>query len=195
MNRVMRRARALLILVLVLAIGLSLFVGEYFARAGDWIMFPGSPHVYNAGNIGCGVIADVDGKLLLDLSNGRSYSANPLLNKAMIHWLGDRQGSISAPALSHYASLIAGFDPVGGLYDYGNDGGQVRLTLSAEAQLAALEAMGDYVGTVAVYNYKTGQLLCAVTTPNFDPNAVADIAGDTTGQFEGIYLNRCSQSA
>ena len=195
MNRVIGRANAVLILALVLAIGVGLFVGEYFAHSGDWVMFPGSPHVYNAGNIGCGVISDVDGKLLLDLSDGRSYSSNPLVNKSMIHWLGDRQGRISAPALSHYASLIAGFDPVGGLYDYGNDGGQVRLGISAEIQMAALEAMGDYTGTIAVYNYKTGQLLCAVTTPNYDPDAVPDIEGDTTGRFEGVYLNRFIQSS
>lgn len=195
MNRVIGRANAVLILALVLAIGVGLFVGEYFAHSGDWVMFPGSPHVYNAGNIGCGVISDVDGKLLLDLSDGRSYSSNPLVNKSMIHWLGDRQGRISAPALAHYASLIAGFDPVGGLYDYGNDGGQVRLGISATIQMTALEAMGDYNGTIAVYNYKTGQLLCAVTTPNYDPDAVPDIEGDAIGQFEGIYLNRFTQSA
>jgi peptidoglycan glycosyltransferase len=61
--------------------------------------------------------------------------------------------------------------------------------------MAALEAMGDYVGTLAVYNYETGEILCAVTTPTFDPDNVPDIAGDTTGAFEGIYLNRFLQSA
>ena len=43
-------------------------------------------------------------------------------------------------------------------------------------------------------NYKTGQLLCAVTTPTYDPDNVPDIANDTTGAYEGVYVNRFTQS-
>lgn len=195
MNRIMGRARILVILVLVLALGLGLFVGEYFVKSDSWVMFPGSPHIYNAGNIGCGIIADRDGNLLLDLTDGRTYASNVALRKSMIHWLGDRQGNISAPSLSHYAMNIAGFDPVSGVYAYGGTGGQASLTISAKVQMAALEAMGDYTGTIAVYNYKTGQILCAVTTPNYDPDNVPDISGDITGAYDGVYVNRFTQSA
>ena len=72
MNRIIARSKILVILVLVLTLGLGFFVGEFFARADAWIVFPGSPHVYNAGNIGCGIIADREGNLLLDLTDGRS---------------------------------------------------------------------------------------------------------------------------
>ena len=194
MNRIIGRSKILVIFVLILALGLGFFVGEFFAKADSWVAFPGSPHVYNAGNIGCGMFADRDGNLLLDLTDGRSYSGNALLDRSMIHWLGDRQGNISAPALSYYAMQIAGFDPVSGVYAYGGTGGMVELTLSARVQMAALEAMKDYTGTIAVYNYKTGELLCAVTTPNFDPDNVPDIAGDTTGMYNGVYVNRFTQA-
>ena len=43
-------------------------------------------------------------------------------------------------------------------------------------------------------NYKTGELLCAVTTPTYDPDDVPDIAGDSTGAFKGVYVNRFTQS-
>ena len=194
MNRIIGRSKILVIFVLVLALGLGFFVGEFFAKSDAWVMFPGSPHVYNAGNIGCGIIADREGNLLLDLTDGRSYSGNTLLDRSVIHWLGDRQGNISAPALSHYAMQIAGFDPVSGVYAYGGTGGMVELTLSAKVQMAALEAMQDYTGTIAVYNYKTGELLCAVTTPNFDPDKVPDVSGDTTGVYDGVYVNRFTQA-
>ena len=72
MNRIMGRTRVLLILILVLALGTSFFVGEYFVKSGDWILFAGSPHIYNAGNIGCGIISDRDGMLLLDMTDGRT---------------------------------------------------------------------------------------------------------------------------
>ena len=55
MNKLMGRAKLLIVLVLILALGLSFFVGEYFLRSGQWILFPGSPHVYNAGNLGCAI--------------------------------------------------------------------------------------------------------------------------------------------
>lgn len=194
MNRIMGRTKILLVLILVLALGISIFVGEYFIKAEDWVMFAGSPHVYNAGNLGCGVVTDRDGVLLMDLTGGRVYAQNVLLRKSVLHWLGDRQGNISAPALPHYAEAITGFDAVNGLYAYGGTGGQTSLTLSAKIQMAALEAMGDRKGTVAVYNYKTGQLLCAVTTPTYDPDNVPDIAGDNSGAYTGAYLNRFTQS-
>ena len=194
MDRVMKRARIVIVLILVLTLGLGFFLGEYFIKSDSWVMFPGSPHIYNAGNIGCGVIADREGNLLLDLTDGRTYGGNATLKRSVIHWLGDRGGRISAPALSHYAAQIAGFDPISGVYAYGGTGGQANLTLSAKVQMAAGEAMGDYTGTIAVYNYKTGQILCAVTTPNFDPDNVPDIEGDTTGAYEGVYVNRFTQS-
>lgn len=194
MNRVIARARILLALILVLSCGMLFFVGEFLSRGKDWILFAGSPHVYNAGNIGCGVITDRNGALLLDLLDGRSYSELESLRRSTVHWLGDRAGNVSAPAISHYAEQIVGFDPLNGLYAYGGIGGQVQLTLSAKVQMAALEAMGDYTGTVAVYNYKTGELLCAVTTPNFDPENPPDITDINRQEYEGLYLNRFIQT-
>ena len=61
-------------------------------------------------------------------------------------------------------------------------------------QLSALEALEGKKGTVAVYNYRTGAILCAVTTPNYDPDNVPDVENDESGQYEGIYVNRFTQS-
>ena len=194
MNRIMGRARILLILVLVLALGVSFFLGEYLISGRTWVLFAGSPHIYNAGNIGCGTITDRDGILLLDLKDGRSYAENLTLRSAIVHWLGDRRGNVSAPSIAHYAPQIAGFDSVNGIYAYGGVGGTVKTTLSARIQIAALEAMGDYTGTVAVYNYKTGELICAVSTPTFDPDNPPDITADNADAYEGLYLNRFTQS-
>ena len=194
MNRVISRSRIMLILVLILAAGTLFFVADYFINAEDWVMFAGSPHVYSNADAGTGQITDRDGILLLDTTDGRVYSENEILRRSVIHWLGDRQGYISAPLLSTYARELAGYDVISGVHDYGETGGQVTLTLSAKVQMAALEAMGDYKGTIAVYNYKTGEILCAVTTPNYDPDNVPDIAGDTTGQWDGAYMNRFLQS-
>ncbi len=194
MNRIMGRTKILMILVLVLALGMSFFLGEYALKASTWVQSPGSPHLYYAGNLGCGTVYDREGDLLMDLSGDRSYAEDILLRQSTLHWLGDRQGNISASALSSYAMQIAGFDKINGVYTQLGQGGQVTLTLSGKLQKAALEAMGEYKGTIALMNYKTGELVCAVTTPNYDPDDLPDIAGDDTGKYEGVYLNRFTQS-
>ncbi len=193
MNRIAGRAKALFLLSCLLLGGFGFFIVEYCMKGSAWAIFPGSPHVYHAGNIGTGVVIDRDNILLLDMNGGREYSQDAELRKATMHWLGDRQGNISAPALGSHSQQIAGFDVLNGLYTYGQIGAVEQLTLSSVAQKAALEAIGNKKGTIAVYNYKTGQILCAVTTPTFDPDHVPNIEGDTTGAYEGAYLNRFTQ--
>ncbi len=194
MNRVAKRAGAVLLLVAFLVAGLAFFVAEYVCNAADWVVFPGSPHVYSAGNIGTGVITDRDFTILLDMQDGRTYSKDLAIRKSVLHWVGDRQGNISAPAVTSHSSTLAGFDLLNGVYSYGGAGAIAQLTLSAPVQTVALEAMGNKKGTVAVYNYKTGQLLCAVTTPTYDPDSPPDLSQDSTNAYEGVYLNRFTQS-
>ena len=194
MNRIATRTTVLFLVCCLLLGGFVFFLAEYFVNAEDWVLFPGSPHIYTGGNIGCGVVVDRDGILLLDLNDGRKYSNSLPVRQATVHWIGDRNGSVSAPALPHYAAQMAGFDRLNGVYNYGQVGGVAELTLSADVQMAALEAMGDYKGTVAVYNYKTGQLLCAVTTPTYDPDNVPQFAEEDE-QYKGLYVNRFTQSS
>lgn len=194
MNRVISRAKITIALILVLSLGTGFFCFEYFTKAGNWVMSSGSPHVYTAGHIGCGIITDRNGVLLVDMTAGRLYNESAPLRSSVIHWVGDRQGNISVPALTHYTDQILGFDLLDGVYAYGGTGGQITLTLSSKVQMAALEAMGDYKGTIAVYNYKTGQILCAVSTPTFDPDSPPVITEENAAAYDGVYLNRLLQS-
>lgn len=181
--------------LLTLLGGLLVFVWEYATEAESWVSFSGSPHLYNSSNIGCGTITDRSGNLLLDISQGRTYSDDTNTRKSTLHWLGDRKGFISDSTVSTYAASMVGYDLINGVYNASGEGGNARLTLSAKVQNAALEAMGNRKGTVGVYNYKTGEILCALTTPTYDPENVPDIENDTTGAYDGVYLNRFLQSA
>ena len=194
MNRVTKRTWIMALFLLVLVAGMVFFLWEYTAKAADWVVFQGSPHVYNSGNIGCGTITDRSGTVLLDITGDRTYASDETTRKSTLHWLGDRKGYIRASAISSYAAEMAGFDLVNGVYDTSGTGGQAALTLSAQVQNTALKALGGRKGTVAVYNYETGEILCAVSAPTYDPDNVPDIAGDTSGQYEGVYLNRFLQS-
>lgn len=194
MNRIARRAWALWLLIGLLIGGIGFFGYEYRMHAGTWVLQSGSPHVYEGGGqtISLGKVVDRDGLFLLKLSQGRVYSADAQLRASTLHWLGDRSGNIRGTALHTYAEELTGFSLINGLYGYGGGGGVAELTLSSEVQKAALAAIGDYKGTIAVLNYETGEILCAVSTPTFDPDAVPDLTQDV---YEGVYWNRFTQAS
>lgn len=196
MNRIAGRAWALLLIVSILLGGLGFFLYEYYTLSENWVLHSGNPHVYQGAEqlLATGTVVDREGNFLLDLANQRSYSTDAAVRMSTLHWLGDRAGYIHAPALTHYTRQMLGYDAVNGIYNYGGVGGQATLTLSASVQKAALEALGDRKGTVAVYNYKTGELLCAVTTPTYDPDHIPDFSADAA-TYEGVYLNRFLQAA
>ena len=194
MNRIASRSLIVWILILALLGGTVFFVVEYVSNAGIWFLFPGSPHVYSGNKVGTGTVTDADGLLLLQMEGGRKYSPDVSIRKATLHWVGDRLGNIQVPALGYYANHLVGYDMLNGAYSYGNNGGTMKLTISSKVQTAALEAMGNRAGTVAVYNYRTGEILCALTTPTYDPDNVPDIANDETGAYQGVYVNRFLKS-
>ena len=195
MHRVMKRTWVIHVFLLVLLAGMAFFLWEYVTQAQKWVASTGSPHLYNNSNIGCGTIVDRSGTVLLDISTERSYAEDKTTRKSTLHWLGDRKGFISAAAVSNYADEMAGYDRINGVYAAAGEAGHAELTLSARVQNTALEALDGRKGTVAVYNYKTGEILCAVTGPTFDPDNVPDIEADETGAYNGVYLNRFVQSA
>lgn len=195
MKKVSGRAIFPLILAIVLLAGTVLLCARYFAKAGEWVTFSGSPHVYTGVNLDGGVVTDRDGTLLLDSTDGRTYSDDAATRTATMHLLGDRYGYIQAPLLGSFADDMIGFDKINGLYGAEGTEANAALTLSAAAQTAAYQALGNYHGTVGVYNYKTGEILCAVTSPSYDPDNMPDVDADTSGAYDGVYVNRFFQAA
>lgn len=53
-----------------------------------------------------------------------------------------------------------------------NHGNSVRTTLNVAMQEAAYDAMDDRRGAVIAMNVKTGEILCVLSKPDFDPNEV-----------------------
>jgi peptidoglycan glycosyltransferase len=180
--------------IFILLGGMVFFLWEYASKADQWVSFTGSPHIYNNSNLGCGTVTDRGGELLLDITDKRTYASDATTRKSTLHWLGDRKSFISASALANYSGQMAGFDKINGIYDPSGTGGTATLTLSARVQNAALNAMAGRKGTVAVYNYKTGEILCAVTTPTYDPDNPPELGENPSEEYEGLYLNRFVQS-
>jgi len=194
MKRVSRRMIFLLVLMAVLVVGLGIFSIQYALHADEWVVFPGSPHVYAGTNLYVGVITDRSGTILMDATEDKVYAEDTLLRSATMHLLGDRFGYIHAPLLDPYADAMVGFNKVTGVYSTEQEPKAAVLTLDAEVQKTALNALEGRKGTIGVYNYRTGEILCAVTSPTYDPDHMPDVEGDTAGAYEGVYLNRFFQT-
>ena len=106
MNRIATRTMTLFLLCTFLLGGFGFFLAEYFVDSEAWVLSSGSPHIYTGENIACGVVVDRNGKLLLDMNDGRKYSNVPALRQSTVHWIGDRYGSVSAPALQRRCSIL-----------------------------------------------------------------------------------------
>lgn len=178
MERIGKRAKALMLLAVFLMGGWIWFLGEYLWRGEKWVAANGNPH----GNKY--MITDARGVLLRDMQ-ANIYAGDALLRRSVIHWVGDRDGMIRPAVLERYKGKLMGFHPLMGIDSVGEPG-IATFTLLSRVQVAALEAMDGRRGTVAVYNYKTGALLCAVSTPGMDPEG-AD------GMEEGRFMNRFTQ--
>lgn len=195
MKKIERRAFICSVLALLLAAGMGVFLFQYFTSGGQWASSAFNRHLYNsAGVLASGTVLDRDGDVLSTAEGGkRTYYDNETVRKATLHAVGDLQGSIGTGALNAFADQLTGYSLLNGAFG-ADRGSELYLTIDARYNYAAYQALGGKKGTVAVYNYKTGEILCMVSAPSYDPLSVpADI--ETNEKYEGAYLNRFLSAA
>lgn len=190
MKKIERRGVVCGILALLLAAGLGLFLVKYFLDGGDWASSPFNRHLYDtSGRLVVGTVLDRDGDVLSSGENGkRTYYENETVRKATLHAVGDLQGNIGTGALNAFADKLTGYNLLNGAFG-ADQGSELYLTIDARYNYEAYQALNGHAGTVAVYNYKTGEILCMVSAPSYDPlNVPKDI--ETNDRYKGAYLNR-----
>ena len=191
MKKIERRTLVCLALALCLAAGMCVFMGKYLLYGGSWASSAFNRHLYNTdGQLASGTVLDRDGDVLSTVTEDgkRTYYDNVDVRKATLHAVGDLQGNIGTGALNAFADQLTGYNLLNGAFgaDAGSD---LYLTIDARYNYEAYQALGGHAGTVAVYNYKTGEILCMVSAPSYDPwNVPADI--ETNDRYKGAYINR-----
>lgn len=192
MRKIEKRTVFCLILAALLGIGLAVFCFRFAVDGGDWASYPYNRHLYgDSGQLKGGTILDRDGDVLssLDENGARGYYPNADVRKATLHAVGDPAGNIGAGALTAFADKLSGYNLLTGAYSPLGAGNSLYLTIDAYLNNIAYQALGGASGTVGVYNYKTGEILCMVSSPTFDPADPPAIAeGDE--RWEGVYVNR-----
>ena len=193
MRKIEKRAVLCLIIALALIAGLGLFCFRFVKNASDWAAYPYNRHMYsNSGQLLSGTILDRDGDVLTEVKDGeRVYYPDATVRRATVHAVGDGSGYIGTGALTAFADRLSGYNLITGGYSPLGSGRNLTLTLDAYLNVTAYNAMDGRQGTVGVYNYKTGDILCMVSTPSFAP----ENPPDASSAEDGVYLNRFLSSA
>ena len=195
MKNTTRRVYIVLLLVVAFFGGLGFMLYTFITDGTTWVADRGNEHIYSYGSLTvAGTIYDREGIPLISTVDGeRIYHEDEEVRRATQHVIGDSAGYISTGIQTLYRSNLVGYNFANGIYGVlsSDRGCDIRLTIDADVSAAAYDAMDGNKGTVIVYNYKTGQTVCMVSAPNFDPLDVPDdIDTDTSGKYDGIYLNR-----
>lgn len=186
MNKIANRAWAGMVLAFALFIGMFVIVVRYFRDSEEWYMHHSNSAVYTNGRLNSGMIYDRGGNLLVDASDGRVYPEDEILRRATLHLLGDVQGNIPDYIMDYYSDELTTYDLFSGAQS--GQGVSMELTVNAQVQKIAYQALAGKSGTIGVYNYMTGEVLCMVSTPGFDPTTPEEV--DDSDAYAGAYVNR-----
>ena len=195
MKNITKRAYVIYALICAFFVGLGILMYSFIAHGGEWAANRINRHAFtNRQLTNAGTIYDRDMKALAQTKNGeRVFSDDYYTRVSTLHVVGDSQGYIATGVQTLYRPNLIGYNFVDGVYNAvkANDKNDIVLTIDADVSKTAWQAMNGKKGTICAYNYKTGEVVCMVSSPSFDPNnKPSDIDTDTTGKYNGIYINR-----
>lgn len=193
MKNTTKRAYVLYAVLIAFFAGFAILLYTFIMNGSDWATNKANRHLYSEGSIAsAGAVYDCNGETLAKTVDGkRRYNESSTIRKATLHTIGDLNGFIATGVQYSYRHALTGYDFVNGLssivqYGKGND---IHLTIDAETCKTAYKALDGRKGAIGVYNYKTGEIICMVSAPTYDPkNKPSDI--DSNPKYEGVYLNR-----
>ncbi len=197
MKMTSRRSFVVLLLVVAVVAGLG-FLGYKLAVNGEnWATLRANEHLTENGSfIAAGHITDRNGEILAKTENNeRVYNDSERIRRSTLHIVGDTEGYISSGVQTAYKTQLIGYNRITGLHSLVKNGrgNDVKLTLDSELCAVAYDKLNGRKGVVAAYNYETGELLCSVSSGNYDIRnkpSPEEIAENKNGQYDGIYMNR-----
>ena len=188
MRKIKTRAGFALIIAAALVFGLVLYALRLYNDGEQWAMLRANQSVFHDGVLDTGEVLDRNGVVLAKAGNGIfAYAESESVRRACLHAVGDYGGNFGSGALSVFSDKLAGFNQINGVASLEGEGGTVELSIDSDLNVAALNALGGRRGAVLVADYETGEILCMVSTPTYDPVNPPDV---NQPQYEGVYLNR-----
>ncbi len=187
MKRINNRAASVLILAVLILAGMGVLVLRLWNDGARWASYSANDHVYSRGALRGGTLTDRNGVVLAHAEDGEyTYAQEEAVRFASLHAVGDHRGYIDRTALELFAGDLAGYSFAEGT---SGEADTVALSLDSCLQAGAWYALNGRKGAVVVMNYKTGEILCMVSSPSYDP-----LYGPRR-DADGYYINRCTGAA
>jgi len=188
MKKLEGRAFLCLTLAMMLVAGLGIFIYKLACDGAAWASFYANQHIYEDGKLTAGAVHDRNNiRLMENDEDGIHYLEDAELRRAVCHVTGDKGYNITTGANLAFRSQMAGYNMINGTNEplFGASR-KVMLTIDAELNRTAYRALEGREGFVGVYNWRTGEIVCMVSTPAVDP--AADY--DPSAVKSGSYLNK-----
>lgn len=201
MKRVLRRSTLIFAFTIAFICGMVYFAFELVMNADDWVDQPYNAHISGSGGLEqAGAILDRNDEVLAQTVDGeRVYNESESVRKALLHVVGDNSLNISTAAQSMYRSQLTGYNLIWGLNmpQSLRQSSDLKLTVDAKTCAAAYDALSSYdkKGACVIYNYKTGDVICSVSTKTYDPQAPPEITEENESEYEGVYLDNVLSSS
>ena len=193
MKMIAKRGIFLWILSILFVAGIVFLIVSFTMHGSEWAMKNYNPHLYRNGElIGAGTIYDSNDKILAQTVDGkRVYAEDVTTRKSTLHTVGDPKNFISTGVQNTFDSKLTGYNLLLGVYNierYGK-GNDLKLTINADLCNSAYNLLDGRKGTIGIANYKTGEIVCLVSSPSYDVEDVPDDL-ETNEYYEGVYINR-----
>ena len=178
MNKIRKRAFSVLLLAFSLIVGLLVYTFRFIDHGREWALV-----FARANSSSSGVLTDRNGLLLASFDAAENHFAEDEATRiSCFHVTGDYWDRTGAGALGLLWGDMYGYSPLTGTTHARSS--DVQLCIDAGLCRTAYAALGGQKGAVLMMDYRSGELLCLVSSPSVDPlseGAVPDSA----------YVNRC----
>lgn len=199
MKRILNRSLLIFIIALLVLVGLGYFIFQFCVDNKTWVQQPFNGHISGDNGLSqAGTIYDRNDVPLAWSQDGQRYYHEDYSTRcSLLHVVGDDSYNISTAIQSNYFGELTGYSFIWGTglpNSLKTGTTDMGLTVDANTCKAAYEAMGSYDGACVVYNYKTGEVICSVSTKTYDPQNRPS-SEEIEKNYKGVYLDKVVSSA
>jgi peptidoglycan glycosyltransferase len=170
---------------------------ELCINSSNWALKPFNEHLALDSLANAGKIFDRNSVILAQSVNSkRIYNEDEQIRKALLHTVGDENFNISTSLQSKFRDQLFGYNFFMGIDspEFLKKRRDIHINIDSKLCKIALSKLSGYKGTAVMYNYKTGELLCMVSTPTYDIKNPPDLKNKNADN-DGIFLNKALSSS
>ena len=179
MKKISTRALSVFLIAALVFTGMCVFIREEYLHGRKWAMY------FSMFNPEAdGQLLDRNGIMLAAFNkDARVYAKDWPTRVSNYHVTGDYAGMTGTGVLNRFWGSASDYDFIYGIHN--ERSGSLSLGIDAELNNYAYSLLSQYgKGTVMIMNYKTGEVICLVSSPSVDP-AYPDEEPE-----DGAYVNR-----